>query len=50
LNGVTALAGYVVANSGDLLIFAINFNYSKGNQYKMRELQDRIITLIADNF
>ena len=50
LNGVTALAGYVVANSGDLLIFAINFNYNKGNQYKMRELQDRIITLIADNF
>lgn len=49
LNGVTSLAGYVTASSGDLLIFAINFNYKKGNQYKMRELQDRIITLIADN-
>lgn len=50
LNGVTALAGYVVTKSGDLLVFAIDFNYNKGSQYKMRELQDRIITLIADSF
>ncbi len=50
LNGVTALAGYVVAKSGDLLIFAINFNYHKGNQYRMRKLQDNIVTLIADSF
>lgn len=50
LNGVTALAGYVVAKSGDLLVFAIDFNYNRGSQYKMRELQDRIITLIADSF
>lgn len=49
LNGVTALAGYVIAKSGDLLIFAINFNYHKGSQYKMRELQDKIVTLIADS-
>ncbi len=50
LNGVTALAGYVVSKSGDLLIFSINFNYSRGSQLKMRGLQDKIITLIADNF
>jgi D-alanyl-D-alanine carboxypeptidase/D-alanyl-D-alanine-endopeptidase (penicillin-binding protein 4) len=50
LNGVTALAGYVMAKSGDLIVFAINFNYENGSQYKMREIQDRIITLIADNF
>ncbi|NPV11761.1 MAG: D-alanyl-D-alanine carboxypeptidase/D-alanyl-D-alanine-endopeptidase [Ignavibacteria bacterium] len=50
LNGVTSLAGYVVSKSGDLLIFAINFNFRKGNQSKMRELQDKIITLIADSY
>mgnify|MGYP000002899894 CR=1 FL=1 len=50
LNGVVSLAGYVTSKSGDLLIFAINFNYTKGNQLKMRELQERIITKIAESF
>lgn len=50
LNGVTSLAGYVISNSGDLLIFAVNFNFSKGKQYKLRDFQDRLITLIAENF
>ncbi len=50
LNGVVSLAGYVVSKSGDLLIFAINFNYSKGNTYKLRQIQDDIITLIADSY
>ncbi len=49
LNGVTSLAGYVKSKSGDLLIFSINFNYKKGSQYKMRMVQDEIMTLIADN-
>lgn len=49
LNGVVSLAGYVVAKSGDLIIFAINFNYSKGNINKLRQIQDDIITLIADS-
>lgn len=50
LNGVVSLAGYVVAKSGDLIIFAINFNYSKGNIYKIRQIQDDIIILIADSY
>lgn len=50
LNGVTTLAGYVISRSGDLLIFSINFNYAQGSQSKMRALQDKIITMIADNF
>jgi D-alanyl-D-alanine carboxypeptidase/D-alanyl-D-alanine-endopeptidase (penicillin-binding protein 4) len=49
LNGVVSLAGYVTAKSGDLLIFSINFNYSRGNANKLRMLQDKIITLIADS-
>lgn len=49
LNGVVSLAGYVVAKSGDLVIFAINFNYAKGNINKLRQIQDDIITLIADS-
>ncbi|MCX8056312.1 MAG: D-alanyl-D-alanine carboxypeptidase/D-alanyl-D-alanine-endopeptidase [Ignavibacteria bacterium] len=48
LNGVTSLAGYITANSGDLLIFAINFNYSKGSQVKLRTIQDKVITLLAE--
>lgn len=50
LNGVTSLAGYLTSKSGDLIIFAINFNYPKGNQNKMRELQERIIIKIAESF
>lgn len=50
LNGVVSLAGYVTAKSGDILIFAINFNYTKGNQHKLRELQEMIVIKIAENF
>lgn len=49
LKGVTSLAGYLYSSNGDLLIFAINFNYTSGNQNKMRELQDRIIIKIAES-
>lgn len=49
LNGVTSLAGYVTSQSGDLIIFAINFNHPTGSRTKLRELQDRIITYIAES-
>lgn len=49
LNGVTSLAGFVTTQSGDLIIFAINFNHPSGSRTKLRELQDRILTLIAES-
>lgn len=48
LNGVNSLAGYVIANSGDLLIFSINFNFSRDSHVKLKRLQDNLITLVAN--
>lgn len=50
LNGVTSLAGYVETKSNDLLIFSVNFNYSRGSQNKVKELVDKITTMIADYY
>lgn len=48
LNGVTSLAGFVTAKSGDLLIFSINFNHTYGSNNYFRSLIDKVITIIAD--
>lgn len=48
LNGVTSLAGFVTAKSGDLLIFSINFNHTYGSNNYFRSLIDKVIAIIAD--
>jgi D-alanyl-D-alanine carboxypeptidase len=48
LNGVSSLSGYVTTASGDDLILSIIFEFdSKGARFH-RDLQDDIVTLLAD--
>lgn len=48
LNGVSSLSGYVTAASGDDLIVSIIFEFDKKGARFHRDLQDDIVTLLAD--
>jgi D-alanyl-D-alanine carboxypeptidase/D-alanyl-D-alanine-endopeptidase (penicillin-binding protein 4) len=47
LNGVTSLAGYITTADGDDLIVCMMFEFTKGGSSKYKNIQDRIIELLA---
>lgn len=47
LSGLSSLAGYLKCNSGDDLIIAMIFEYEKGSSSLYKDIQDRIIELLA---
>ncbi len=48
LNGVSGLAGYLTDKNGDDLIVTIIFQFNKGNWRHFRNIQDQIVTLLAE--
>ncbi len=48
LNGVSSLSGYVTTASGDDLILSIIFEFERKGARFHRDLQDDIVTLLAD--
>jgi len=48
LNGVSSISGYVTNADGDDLIVCMMFEFKKGGARKYRDLQDRIIEVLAD--
>lgn len=48
LNGVSSVSGYITTANGDDLIVCIIFEFKKGGVRKYRDIQDRIIELLAD--
>jgi D-alanyl-D-alanine carboxypeptidase/D-alanyl-D-alanine-endopeptidase (penicillin-binding protein 4) len=48
LNGVSGLAGYLKDAGGDELIVTIIFEYNRGGQKYYRNIQDKIVSLLAD--
>jgi D-alanyl-D-alanine carboxypeptidase len=48
LNGVSSVSGYITTANGDDLIVCIIFEFKKGGARKYRDIQDRIIELLAD--
>ena len=48
LNGVSSVSGYVTTADGDDLIVCIIFEFKKGGARKYRDIQDRIIELLAN--
>ncbi len=48
LNGVSSLSGYVKTKSGDELIVSMLFEFNRHGANFYRELQDKIVELIAD--
>ena len=48
LNGVSSVSGYVTTADGDDLIVCIFFEFTKGGARKYRDIQDRIIELLAN--
>ena len=47
LNGVSSLSGYLTTADGDDLIVCIIFEFQKGGARKYRDIQDRIIEILA---
>ncbi|MCW8803370.1 MAG: D-alanyl-D-alanine carboxypeptidase/D-alanyl-D-alanine-endopeptidase [Ignavibacteriaceae bacterium] len=47
LNGVTSLAGYITTADDDDLIVCMMFEFTKGGSNKYKNIQDRIIELLA---
>jgi D-alanyl-D-alanine carboxypeptidase/D-alanyl-D-alanine-endopeptidase (penicillin-binding protein 4) len=47
LNGVSSVSGYITTADGDDLIVSIIFEFTKGGARKYRDIQDRIIELLA---
>ncbi len=48
LNGVSGLAGYLSLQNGDDLIVTIIFEFNKGGWGYYRDVQDQIVTLLAN--
>ncbi len=48
LNGVSSLSGYITTASGDDLIISVIFEFDKKGARFHRDLQDDIVTLLAD--
>jgi D-alanyl-D-alanine carboxypeptidase/D-alanyl-D-alanine-endopeptidase (penicillin-binding protein 4) len=48
LNGVSSISGYVTDADGDDIIVCMMFEFKKGGARKYRDLQDRIIAVLAD--
>jgi serine-type D-Ala-D-Ala carboxypeptidase/endopeptidase (penicillin-binding protein 4) len=48
LNGVSSISGYVTNADGDDIIVCMMFEFKKGGARKYRDLQDRIIEVLAD--
>lgn len=48
LNGVVGLAGYLALQNGEDLIVTIIFEFNKGGWGFYRDVQDQIVTLLAD--
>ena len=48
LNGVSSISGYVTNTNGDDIIVCMMFEFKKGGARKYRDLQDRIIEVLAD--
>jgi len=47
LNGVSSLSGYITTVDGDELIICIIFEFEKGGSRKYRDIQDKIIEILA---
>ena len=47
LNGVSSLSGYITTADGDDLIVCIIFEFEKGGSRKYRDIQDKIIEILA---
>jgi D-alanyl-D-alanine carboxypeptidase/D-alanyl-D-alanine-endopeptidase (penicillin-binding protein 4) len=47
LNGVTSLAGYITTDDDDDLIVCMMFEFTKGGSNKYKNIQDRIIEILA---
>ena len=48
LNGVTSIAGYVTTADDDDLIVCMMFEFTQGGSNKYKNIQDRIIKILAD--
>jgi serine-type D-Ala-D-Ala carboxypeptidase/endopeptidase (penicillin-binding protein 4) len=48
LSGVSSISGYVTNADGDDIIVCMMFEFKKGGARKYRDLQDRIIAVLAD--
>jgi len=48
LSGVTTLSGYVFTQSGEPIVFSILMNGFSGSSAPFRNLQDQIVTFLAD--
>ena len=48
LNGVSSISGYVTNADGDDIIVCMMFEFTKGGARKYRDLQDKIIEVLAD--
>lgn len=48
LNGVTSISGYITTADGEELIVGIMFEFTRGGWNFYREIQDEIITLLAN--
>lgn len=48
LNGVSSIAGYLTAKNGDDFIVGIMFEFNKGSWNYFRNIQDKIISAVAD--
>ncbi|MCS6884017.1 MAG: D-alanyl-D-alanine carboxypeptidase/D-alanyl-D-alanine-endopeptidase [Acidobacteriota bacterium] len=49
LANVSALSGYITTAHGDELVFSILINNHPGGQQKMREFQDKVISLLSSS-
>ncbi|MCK7520647.1 MAG: D-alanyl-D-alanine carboxypeptidase [Ignavibacteriales bacterium] len=47
LNGVSSIAGYVTTADDDDIIVCMMFEYTKGGASKYKNIQDRIIEILA---
>ena len=48
LSNACTLAGYINTNENELLIYAIFINNFKSNQYEIRKIQDKIVSLLSE--
>jgi len=48
LSNACTLAGYINTSENELLIYAIFINNFKSNQYEIRKIQDKIVSLLSE--